>query len=174
MVRLGKALGIQSMRDVRYALFGQQLQLHNWKIAVHIIYGSMSTYTEIAENMKSRSYEELTVPVNDRIGMEGKVHICLKCCEPWEMGSGKAVTCIPTRRIWNSRKDAPCYYEFTVQDRERSSDILRFDVELSFEKDQQRKKDDTFDPVILIVAHPLPKPNSSHEIATSKSRDSYN
>ena len=55
MVWLGKALGIQSRRVVRYALFGQQLQVHNWKIATRIIDGSMSTYNEIAENMKSKS-----------------------------------------------------------------------------------------------------------------------
>ncbi|XP_062523382.1 uncharacterized protein LOC134198062 isoform X2 [Corticium candelabrum] len=165
IVWLGKALGIQSMRDVRYALFGQQLQLHNWKIAAHIVHGAMSTYNEIAENMKSKSYEELTVPIKDRIGLNGKVCVSIECCDPWQMDLGKAVTHIPTRRIWNSRKDAACYYEFTLQDRERSSDTLKCTVQASFEHDKQKKSDDPSDPVTLIVAHPLTKPRIT-EITT--------
>ena len=168
MVWLGKELGIQSMRDVRYALFGQQLQLHNWKIAAHIIHGSISAYNEIAENMKSKSYEELTVPIKDRIGLEGKVRMSIECCEPWQMGLGSAVTYIPTRRIWNSRKDAACYYEFTLQDRERSSDTLQCTVVASFEHCKQVNSDDPTDPVTLIVAHPLTKPRLT-EITTGKS-----
>ena len=169
MVWLGKALGNQSMRDVRYALFGQQLQLHNWKIAAHVIHGAMSTYNEIAENMKSKSYEELTVPIKDRIGLEGKVRMSIECCDPWQMGLGKAVTHIPTRRIWNSRKDAACYYEFTLQDRERSSDTLQCTVEASFEQDEKEKSDDPSDPLTLIVAHPLTKLPRTTEITTGKS-----
>ena len=166
MVWLGKALGIQSMRDVRYALFGQQLQLHNWKIAALVIHGAMSTYNEIAENMKSKSYEELTVPIKDRISLEGKVRMSIECCDPWQMGLGKAVIHIPTRRIWNSRKDAACYYEFTLQDRKRSSDTLQFTVEASFVHDKQEKFDDPCDPLTLIVAHPLTKVPRTTEIAT--------
>ena len=168
MVWLGKELGIQSMRDVRYALFGRQLQLHNWKIAAHIIHGSISAYNEIAENMKSKSYEELTVPIKDRIGLEGKVRMSIECCDPWQMGLGKAVTHIPTKRIWNSRKDAACYYEFTLQDRERSSDTLQCTVVASFEHGKQEKSDNPSDPVTLIVAHPLSKPRIT-EIITGKS-----
>ena len=169
MVWLGKAFGIQSMRDVRYALFGQQLQFHNWKIAAHIIHGSMSVYHEIAENMKSKSYEELTVPIKDRIGLEGRVRMSIECCNPWQMRLGKAVTHIPTRRIWNSRKDAACYYEFTLQDREKSSDTLECTVEASFEHEKQENFNDPSDPVTLIVAHPLTKPPRTTEITTGKS-----
>ncbi|XP_062523757.1 uncharacterized protein LOC134198392 isoform X2 [Corticium candelabrum] len=158
LVWLGKALGIRSMRDIRYVLFGQQLQLHKWKIAAHIIHGSISAYNEIAEKMKSKSYEELIVPIKDRIGLEGKVRMSIECCDPWQMVLGKAVTHIPTKRIWNCRKDAACYYEFTVQDRERSSDTLQCTVVASFEHDKQEKSDDSCDSVPLMVAHPLTKP----------------
>ena len=169
MVWLGKALCIQSMRDVRYALFGQQLQLHNWKIAAHVIPGTMSSYNEIAENMKSKSYEELTVPIKDRIGLEGKVRMSIECCDPWHMGLGKAVTHIPTTRIWNSRKNAACYYEFTLHDREKSSDTLHFIVEASFVHDKQEKSDDPCDSLTLIVAHSLTKPPRATDITTGKS-----
>ena len=169
LVWLGKALGIQSVRDVRYALFGQQLDLHNWKISAHIIHGSMSIYNEIAQYMKSKSYEELTVPIKDRIGLEGKVRMSIECFDPWQMRLGKAVTHIPTRRIWNSRKDAACYYEFTVQDRDRSSGILECTVEASFEHEKQENSVDPSDPVTLIVAHPLTKPFRTTEITTGKS-----
>ena len=125
---LDKAFGIQSMRDVRNALFGQQLQLHNWKIAAHITHGAMFTYNEIAENMKSKVYEELTVPIKDRIGLEAKVLMSIECCDPWQMGLRKAVTHIPTRHFLNSRKDATCYYVSTVQDREESSNTLQCTV----------------------------------------------
>ena len=116
------------MRDVRNALFGQQLQLHNWKIAAHITHGAMSTYNEIVENMKSKVYEELTVPIKDRIGSEAKVLMSIECCDPWQMGLRKAVTHIPTRHFLNSRKDATCYYVSTVQDREESSNTLQCTV----------------------------------------------
>ena len=165
-VWLGKALGIRSMRDIRYVLFGQQLQLHNWKIAAHIIHGSISTYNKIAEYMKSKSYEELAVPVKDRIGLEGKVRMSIECCDPWQMRLGKAVTHIPTRRIWNSRKDASCYHEFTVQDRGGSSHTLECTVEASFE---QEKSVDPSDSVTLIVAHSLTKPPRTATITTGKS-----
>ena len=169
MVWVGKALGIHSMRDVRYALFGHQLQLRNWKIAAHIIHGTMSIYNEIAENMKSKSYEELTVPIKDRIGLEGNVRLSIECCDPWQMGLGKAVTHISTRRIWNSRKDAACYYEFTLQDREKKSDTLQCTVEASFVNDKQEKSGDPCDPLTLIVAHSLTKPPSAADITTGKS-----
>ena len=168
MVWLGKELGIQSMRDVRYALFGRQLQLHYWKIAAHIIHGSISAYNKIAEHMKSKSYEELTVPIKDRIGLEGKVRMSIECCDPWQMGLGKAITHISTRRIWKYRKGAACYYEFTLQDRERSSDTLQCKVVASFKHGKQEKSDDHSDPVTLIVAHLLTKPRIT-EITTGKS-----
>ena len=168
MVWVGKALRIQSMRDVRYALFGQQLQLHEWKIAAHIIHGSMSIYDGIAEYMKSMSYEELCPPIKDRIGLDGKVRMSIECSDPWQMGLGKAVTHIPTRRIWNSRKDAACYYEFTLQDREGSSDTLKCTVEASFEHGKQEKSDNPSDVVTLIVAHLLTKPPRTTKITTGK------
>ena len=170
MVWLGKALGIQSRRDVRYALFGQQLQVHKWKIAAHIICGSMSTYNEIAENMKSKFYEELTVSIKDLIGLKDKACISIVCFYPWQMGLGKAITHIPTRRIWNSRKDAACFYEFMLQDRERNFDTLQFTVEASFEHDKLEKSDDPCDPPLtFIVAHPLTKLHRATDITTRKS-----
>ena len=64
------------------------------------------------------------------------MRMSIEFCDPWQMGLGKAVTHIPTRSIWNSRKDAACYYNVTLQDRERSSDTLECTVEALFEHEK--------------------------------------
>ena len=170
MAWLGKPHGIGSMRDVRYALFGQQLQARQceWKISAHIIHGSSLVYEQIAETMKSKLYEELTVPIKDRIGIEGTVRMSVEFPEPWQMVWGKAVTYIPTKRIWNTTKDAACYYEFTLQSKMGSADTLKCTVEALFQHTEQEGFVDN--PVNMVVTHSLNKRRSKRRSDSEESK----
>ena len=166
---IGRKLGFSSLRKIIYAVFGKPIRSHKWYIAAHIVHGSKVAYESLVCKLKEKDYVELVHPKNACIRSGGKVSVCIRCLEPWQVHLGKSESQINSNQIWRSGQHSSSYHEVAVEDSSCKADTLECTIEASF---QAKGNGNAGDSVELVVSEPLQltKPESEDNSSSTSGK----